>query len=203
MKLIKTLSVIFLIFFAGCSFFKMDRPGLMELTYPESLPIIQRADWGWSPIDTSFTIHQIKYITVHHGGVEFAKDKDPYKHVKNLQSWSRKEKKWLDIPYHYMISPDGKIFEARPLNIPGDTNTEYDPTNHALVEIMGNFEIQQLTDEQYASMTGLIKFLSVRFDIPMDRIKTHKDYSDMTVCPGENIYKLFIDGSIKKALKLD
>jgi len=65
---------------------------------------------------------------------------------------------------------------------------------------MGNYEIQELNAKQYESMIGLIKFLMKRFDISHEFVKTHKDYSSMTVCPGENIYKLFSNGSIAKDL---
>lgn len=189
-----------LLFLFGCSTSDSDSSNVLELEYPEYLQIVTRADWGWIPIDSSFKTHKIEYITVHHGGVEFSKDKNPIEHVLNLQTWGRKEKKWIDIPYHFMISPDGRIFETRPINIPGDTNTEYNPAKHALVEVMGNFEIQEINEKQLAAMIRLIKFLSIRFSVPLDMVKTHRDYSNMTVCPGKNIYKFFRDGSIKKLL---
>jgi len=197
----KKIFLIIPLFLWSCFSSGITKQEPVELSYPDTLPVIKRAEWGSASIDTSFSTHKIKYITVHHGGVEYKKGEDPYKHVKDLQTWSRKEKKWVDIPYHFMISPDGKIFEARPVNIPGDTNTEYDPTGHALVEVMGNFEVQEFPKAQYKSMIGLIKFLSEKFDVPVNRIKTHRDYSNMTVCPGKNVYKLFTDGTIEKALK--
>jgi N-acetyl-anhydromuramyl-L-alanine amidase AmpD len=132
--------------------------------------------------------------------VEFTEDEDPVQNVKNLQSWSRSEKNWVDIPYHYMIDLDGNIFETRPINIPGDTNTEYDPTGHALVEVMGNYEIQELNEKQLNSMIDLIKYLSERFEVSNENIRTHKDYSKMTVCPGKNIYKYFENGYILRQL---
>lgn len=172
----------------------------LELSYPKDMQLIQRAEWGWKATDLSYKTHQIQYITVHHGGVDFPDSKDSTQHVKNLQSWSRSEKKWFDIPYHFMIDREGNVFETRPINIPGDTNTEYDPTSHALVEVMGNYQIQEMTDIQYTAMIKLLKFLSVRFEVPANRIKTHKDYSTQTECPGKNIYTYFTDGTIEKAI---
>jgi hypothetical protein len=188
------------ILLSGCASSKYIHQQITELNYPDDLPVVKRADWGWVPIDTTFKTQTIKYITIHHGGVIFKNDEDPVEDIRNLQSWSRKEKHWIDIPYHFMISPDGRIFETRPINIPGDTNTEYDPTGHALVEVMGNFEVQQFGPKQYESMIKLIKFLQKRFDVPVNRVKTHRDYSNMTVCPGKNVYKLFTDGTVEKAL---
>ncbi len=196
----KIFTIVLIMFLSACNTSRMGHSKALELQYPENLNIMKRADWGWQPIDTSFKTHNIEFITVHHGGVEFPVDKDPLEHVKNLQAWSRSEKNWVDIPYHFMISPDGTIFESRPIHIPGDTNTEYNPERHALVEVMGNFEIQEVSKEQYKSMIDIVKFLMIRFNVPVPKVKTHKDYSKMTVCPGRNLYKFFSDGSVAKEL---
>lgn len=165
------------------------------------MKIIKRADWGWIPLEDTIKTHKINYITIHHGGVEFNKDKDPLQHLKNLQTWSRKDKKWIDIPYHFMIDLEGIIYEARPINYPGDTNTEYDPTGHALVEVMGNYEVHELNKKQLESLIEIISFLAKEYNVPPDRIKTHKDYSNSTDCPGKNIYKYFKDGSIINSIR--
>jgi hypothetical protein len=118
-----------------------------------------------------------------------------------LQKWSRAEKDWIDIPYHYMIDLKGNIYEARPINYPGDTNTEYDPSGHALIEIMGNYEIQEFTELQQESLVNIIAFLANKFDVPISQIKTHKDYSSTTLCPGKDVYKYFQDGTIIKRVE--
>lgn len=174
---------------------------ILELNYPEELSVVKRADWGWHPLEASKDEAEITKITVHHGGVEFSEDKDPVESIRNLQKWSRAEKNWIDIPYHYMIDLNGKIYEARPINLPGDTNTEYDPTGHALIEVMGNYEIQEFSNQQMKSLVALSAFLAKEFDVPLSEIKTHKDYSEMTVCPGKNIYKYFEDGTIIEMIK--
>ncbi|MCW8848745.1 MAG: peptidoglycan recognition protein family protein [Melioribacteraceae bacterium] len=184
----------------SCKHTDQSHDQLTEIKYPKELGVMKRADWNWVPIDSAYATQDIKYITVHHGGVEFLKGTDPIKSIQNLQSWSRSEKKWIDIPYHYMIDLDGIIYEGRPINIPGDTNTEYNPLNHALIEVMGNYEIQVLSEIQLNSLIELIKFLMIKYNVPLDKIKTHKDYSSMTVCPGKDIYKYFESGYIEKAL---
>lgn len=173
----------------------------LELNYPDNIKIIKRSDWGWIPLEKSKGEAKISKITIHHGGVEFTSDKDPVKSIRNLQKWSRAEKEWIDIPYHFMIDLDGNIYEARPINFPGDTNTEYDPNGHALIEIMGNYEIQEFSNQQMNSMISLSTFLANEFDVPLEDIKTHKDYSKATVCPGKNIYKYFEDGTVKKMIE--
>ena len=187
--------------FASCTASKQEYP-VTELEYSNSVKVIKRADWGWLPLEKGKEEAEIKKITIHHGGVEFTADKDPAEAIRNLQKWSRAEKEWIDIPYHFMIDLDGKIYEARPINYPGDTNTEYDPTGHALVEIMGNYEIQEFTETQQKSLVDIITFLAKEYSVPLSEIKTHKDYSATTLCPGKDVYKYFQDSSIVKRVKI-
>ena len=198
---ILSLQLILIFLFAGWVNGQEEKMPVKELNYPKELKIIKRNEWGWTPPIKKKDEAKITKITVHHGGVEFTKDKDPKEAIRNLQKWSREEKDWIDIPYHFMIDLEGNIYEARPINYPGDTNTEYDPTGHALVEVMGNYEIQTFSNEQLNSMIELITFLSREFNVPICDIKTHKDYSKMTVCPGKNIYKYFQDSTIIRAVE--
>jgi len=179
----------------------LQKINVLELKYPKGLEIVKRADWGWLPLEKGKDEAKITQITIHHGGVEFSADKNPIESIKNLQKWSRAEKKWIDIPYHFMIDLEGKIYETRPINFPGDTNTEYDPTGHALIEVMGNYEIQEFSKVQMKSLVALSAFLAKEFNVPISNIKTHKDYSTITVCPGKNIYKYFEDGTILKQIE--
>ncbi len=193
--------IIGLLLLVSCAKNKKEFP-VTELEYYDYVKVIKRADWGWLPLEKGKAEATINKITIHHGGVEFTADKDPVKSIQSLQKWSRAEKKWIDIPYHYMIDLEGNIYEARPINYPGDTNTEYDPTGHALVEIMGNYEVQKFSDVQQESLVDLIAFLANEFNVPLSEIKTHKDYSTKTVCPGKDVYKYFQDSSIVKRVEM-
>lgn len=166
-----------------------------ELDYSAGLQVVRRAEWGWAPLERSLPEHEIERITVHHGGVDFPDDKDPVSHLLALQSWSRSDKDWIDIPYHFMIDRQGRIYETRPINFPGDTNTEYDPAGHALVEVMGHYEHQVLSEAQLDAMVAVVAFLAREFGVPLENLRGHKDYAD-TTCPGENVYRYLRDGSI-------
>jgi hypothetical protein len=168
--------------------------------YPDDLGIVTREQWGWKAIEGDHRTHQISRITIHHGGEDFPEDKDPIEYLRHLQEWSRSEKGWIDIPYHFMIDLEGTIYEARPLQHPGDTNTEYDPTGHALICVMGNYENQILSPEQLRSVIRLCAYLAERYGVPVDRIKGHKDYAE-TLCPGKDLYRYLQDGTIQKGVK--
>jgi hypothetical protein len=192
----KIFIMVIVVLMLSCSTSKNKKIEVKELKYPTELNVVKRANWGWLPLEDKKEEAEITKITIHHGGVEFTADKDPVQSVRNLQKWSRTEKNWIDIPYHFMIDLNGVIYETRPINYPGDTNTEYDPTGHALIEIMGNYEIQEFSKKQMESLVALSAFLAKEFNVPISDIKTHKDYSSKTVCPGKNIYKYFEDGTI-------
>ncbi len=188
--------IVLLLIISGCSVEVYRDINTLELDYSDSLHVIRRADWGWQPLEYVLEEHSIDKITIHHGGVEFHADKDVPGYLRGLQSWSRTEKEWIDIPYHIVIDLEGKIYEARPINYPGATNTNYDTRGHALVEVVGNYEIQKINDKQLDAVVNICAFLSNRFNVPPELIKGHKDYTDQTACPGKDLYKYLEDGTI-------
>lgn len=169
---------------------------ISKLNYPDNLSVISREEWGSLPLTNSLPIHKITKITIHHGGEYFPEDKDMIQYLKNLQSWSRRDKKWIDIPYHFMIDLKGKIYEARPIDYPGDTNTDYDVREHALICVVGNYEEQIINDNQLNALVNLVAFLKDRFKVDDKDIRGHKDYTNQTVCPGKDLYRYIQDGTI-------
>jgi uncharacterized protein YbbC (DUF1343 family) len=180
----------------GCSA-GIDQTKKTDLDYPADLKVIPKEAWGWQPGEKTLPEHSINKITLHHGGEFFAEDKEVATYLRDLQSWSRSEKKWMDIPYHYMIDLKGKIYEARPINYPGDTNTDYDVRGHALICVMGNYEVQKLTTEQLKSVVDLTSFLAKKYNISLEGIKGHKDYAS-TLCPGEDFYRFIRSNKVHR-----
>ncbi len=121
-------------------------------------------------------------------------------YLRNLQNWSRNEKNWIDIPYHYMIDLQGRVYEARPLAFPGDTNTTYNPRGHALICVMGNYENQTISEDQLNSVIRLTALLAQEFDVDIDAIKGHKDYAE-TLCPGTDLYKYLRNGEVHRRVR--
>lgn len=196
-KILALIAVAFLV----CCAPQVETVETIEVTQPvvseKPLEIITRADWGWVPLSDTIPTHEIKYITIHHGGEDFPEDKDVIKYLIGLQSWSRSDKQWIDNPYHYMIDLRGNIYEARPIDYPGDTNTDYDVRGHALICVMGNYEHQILSETQFDQLALLIATLADKYGVSNDLIKSHKDYTE-TLCPGKDIYRYLEDGSLMK-----
>jgi hypothetical protein len=165
--------------------------------------IVTVAQWGGTPSDPALARkHEITHITLHHQGEPYPQGKDPIQYLRTLQTWSRTTKHWLDIPYHYVIDLDGRIYEARKIEYAGDTNTEYDPKGHALIEVVGNFEEVEPNQKQLDAVVDLMALLAAKYRVPVDHIAGHKDHSAQTVCPGANLYRYLQDGYFREQVAL-
>ncbi|CAH0221610.1 hypothetical protein SRABI118_02240 [Massilia sp. Bi118] len=165
--------------------------------------IVPVSAWGGTPADPALAHRQtITHITLHHQGETYKPGTDPQQYLRNLQKWSRGTKHWLDIPYHYIIDLDGKIFEGRKIDYAGDTNTEYDPTGHALIEVVGNFEEVEPNQQQLDAVVRLMALLAKKYDVGLDHIASHRDFSKQTVCPGANLYRYVQDGYFRHKVAL-
>ena len=159
-------------------------------------PIVTREQWGSQPqpIDDSHK-HTPKYITIHHGGTVWKAGTDPVKFVRGVQAYGQREKHWPDLPYHFMIAPDGRIFEGRPIEYEPQSNTNYPLQGHIGVELMGNFEEQRPSVAQLKTTVALAAWLCQDLHIDPSQIAGHKDRAEkQTVCPGKDFYRYLQDG---------
>ena len=106
---------------------------------------------------------------------------------------------WPDLPYHFLIAPDGRIFEGRPVIYEPETNTKYSVNGNIGIEMMGDFEKQRPSLEQLRSCVALTAWLSDKYHIDLDHVRTHMDAApDQTDCPGRDFYRYIKDGQFKK-----
>lgn len=170
-------------------------------TRPVSPPkIVTTQEWGSvpQPIPDSRR-HTPKFITIHHAGVEWKGGRDPADFVRNMQTWGQKEKNWPDLPYHFLIAPDGRIFEGRSLEYEPESNTKYDLQGNIGVEMMGNFEIQRPSLQQLQACTALVAWLCQKYSIPLERIRGHNDAAPrQTTCPGKDFYRYLESGDFRQ-----
>jgi hypothetical protein len=192
------ISTIAFLFSNGCA------PSKSVTSSETDLNIVSVNTWGGTPaIDSLARKHTIRYITLHHGGEPFSKKKDPIQYLRDLQEWSRRVKHWIDIPYHYIIDLDGRIYQGRNIEYAGDTNTDYDPTGHALICVVGNYEEISPSESQLTAVVKLMTMLAEKYKISASAIKGHLDYSKMTVCPGKNLYKYLSNGYFRNRVELN
>lgn len=168
----------------------------------ESRPsIVSRTDWKAQKPVGEGKPHSIRFITIHHTAELQKPGRAIEAKMQSLQNFSQSVSKlasgktkpaWFDVPYHFYIAVDGKIAEGRELAFAGDTNTDYDPTGHALVVLEGNFETEQPTAEQLVSLDKMTLWLAEKFKVSAVDVKAHNDYAQ-TACPGVNLKKLMSD----------
>jgi N-acetylmuramoyl-L-alanine amidase len=157
---------------------------------PGAVPVHSVADWGGVATAPPDVAQPLTRLTVHHQGERWNAGADVPAYLRRLQSWSRQARGWVDIPYHYIVAPDGQVYAARPVTIAGDTNTSYDPRGHLLVMLLGNFEEQEPTPEQWRSTVQLIRQLLDEHRLDASSIGAHRHFAS-TACPGANFYKRF------------
>ena len=167
----------------------------------QELTIIPRS--GWNALDPKpYKSHTPVRITVHHEGTKLEITDDAAKNIRNIQAWRMgKDRNWADIPYHFLIAPDGTIYEGRNVNTVGETNTEYDPTGHLLINCLGNLEVQEVPPAQLQSLINLVAYTSTKYKIDIETLSTHRDHSKQTTCPGKNLYAYFESGEVLREAK--
>ncbi|MFT3980852.1 MAG: peptidoglycan recognition family protein [Ferruginibacter sp.] len=169
-----------------------------QVIMPAGMSIISREEWGAAAPVMKMSTHVPKQITIHHTAVKQNFNRTLRNKLKALQKFSmersplsdgRIKEPWADIPYHFYIDVNGTIAEGRELQYVGDSNTPYDPTGHALIVLEGNFNEEQLTEKQSASLEKLVVAIAKQYHISPDKISGHKDHAS-TGCPGDHLYAL-------------
>jgi hypothetical protein len=184
-----------------------DAPTAHKVAKPAT---VTREEWGSQPQPIGDEHkHTPKYVTIHHAGVDWKPGRDAAAFVRSVQAWGQKrheedpkKENWPDLPYHFMIAPDGRIFEARPLEYEPQSNTNYPLQGHVGVELMGNFETQRPSDAQLKSCVAISAWLCQEYNIDVSQIAGHKDRAEkQTTCPGKDFYRYLEDGQFKKWVK--
>jgi hypothetical protein len=143
--------------------------------------------------------HRITHVTLHHTGDSrpLLPADDPVQRLRNLQAWGASDRNWWDLPYHFLMDLEGKIYEGRDYHYMGETNTTYDPAGHFLISIIGNYGTQEPTPAQLEAIADLMAWALQEFDLPLDRIGGHYNYAP-TTCPGTHLRKYLEDGTLKR-----
>jgi hypothetical protein len=143
--------------------------------------------------------HRITHVTLHHTGdaQPLRPQDDPAAKLRGLQAWGASDRNWWDVPYHYLLDLEGRIYEGRDYHFMGETNTAYDPGGHFLISVIGNYERQEATPAQLASIADMMAWAIKEFDVPLDRIGGHYNYAN-TGCPGQHLKKHLEDGTLRR-----
>jgi hypothetical protein len=168
--------------------------------------ILPRTVWNAAPTSGPLRPHKLTRVTIHHEASPRPADKDRQttKVLNNLQVFSQTKRPWCDVPYHFFVDVDGKIYEGRDATLAGDTNTAYNPAGHFLICSLGNFEIQAPTKAQLDSIVLLSAWASEKYGMDPALISSHRDHAQ-TACPGRFLFAYvasgFIEGEVRETLR--
>jgi hypothetical protein len=169
--------------------------------------LIHHDAWARPVLTKEFKQHTLQLITLHHEGVYFDGKKESARaYLRSVQRWGQNSRGWADIPYHFIIDLEGRIFEGRPLWAKGDTNTLYDLTGHALIAVLGDYNIQMPNQQQLDIIIWVMAWIAQDYNIKVENIRGHKDYIPVNekgehidknvkiTCPGDHLYTYLSSG---------
>lgn len=102
-------------------------------------------------------MRKIAKIIVHHTAVDTT--------LENLRA-SAQRRGYSDIPYHFVIMPDGSVHATRPLERMG-AHCKGHNADSIGVALMGNLEKTPPTEAQLAALTRLIADLRRKYPVPV------------------------------------
>lgn len=144
-------------------------------------------------------LESVDTIVIHHTASTKLLN-DPVQAINNIYTYHTQVRGWGDIGYHYLVAPNGKIYQGK---FGGDVamGGHSVPVNrHSLgIAVLGNFEEQKPNYSTLNALSDLIALKSEKFNLDpngkvkinnsiFDVIQGHRD-NDQTLCPGINLYK--------------
>ena len=138
----------------------------------KGLSIHPRDDWGSDlPPKGAMGAEDVRFLLVHH--TESPNNApDPRAVVRQTYAYQTgPAKRWPDICYHFMIGPDGSIWEARAGSLAGPVIADATGGNQGfaqLVCLIGDFRNATPTAAAQDSLMRLLMFLADRYGIDTD-----------------------------------
>ncbi len=148
--------------------------------------VLARSKWAQGePVTTQMNrLSPVRYITVHHDGMQPFFDTDQRATAARIEAIRRAHRRrgWGDIGYHFVVDRAGRVWEGRSLRYQGAHVKNYNYANIGIV-VLGNFDRQQPSQAQLASVRQLVSSLMDRHHVPSSRVYTHRELAP-TACPG-------------------
>jgi hypothetical protein len=152
--------------------------------------IVSRSAWGAKPPKSSYSQHSVQRLIVHHSYIPNQSQYQGAASIRGIQNYHMYDPKtkWNDIGYHFLIGPDGVIYQGRPETVVGahcspNTNAvgicligDYDPGKDPIPPVMEN------------QLLKLLGWLASNYKVnPQVNLYGHCDFSPKS-CPGKNVY---------------
>jgi hypothetical protein len=162
--------------------------------------ILCRDAWGAAPARPGGTRHTLTSMTIHHTEVVLGDNSNAPARLRQHQRYHQDTQGWIDIAYHLSVDRNGNIYQLRNPALVGDTATDYDPTGHFLVVCEGDFNKEQVTEEQLNGSALAFAWAAQQYGIPTATLTGHRDETAETTCPGTSLYAHVASGDLKKRI---
>lgn len=140
-------------------------------------------------------LKKLEYLIIHHTAVSRKDNGFQFEAVRKYHVG----KGWGDIGYHYLIEPNGLLMKGRQETEAGAHCKEQEMNYRSLgICLTGNFDAEEPTKEQLKCLADILSHLRIKYDIPFDRVKFHRDYAAYKTCPG----KLFTGDVLKGVMSM-
>jgi hypothetical protein len=161
--------------------------------------ILSRSSWNARSAQWGMTSHTPERIVfTHEGGAVCCDGENPATRVRGNQLVHMNDVGWPDIAFHYIVAPDGRIYEGRDDNFQSNSsyariNSGYDLDGTLVVGILGHYDNQQPTRAGLAAAEELIAWLCQEYDLPTSRVYYFRDLAPndvsggATTSPGRNM----------------
>jgi hypothetical protein len=168
---------------------------------PSGVPsvLLCRDAWGARPARPGGRPHTVTRMTLHHEGVVLGDNRNVIARLRQDQRYHQDDLGWIDIAYHLAIDRNGNIFELRSPDLAGDTATTYDTTGHFLVLCEGDFDQEEVTEDQLHGTALAFAWAAETFHVASDTLAGHRDFA-ATSCPGTNLYAHLSSGDLKSRI---
>lgn len=151
--------------------------------------IIEREAWGAVKPSGGYAEQTPEAIILHHSWLPSAAQYTGAATIRGIQNYhmTGATTGWIDIGYHFLIGPDGKIYRGRPETAVGSHCVPN--SNKIGICCIGDHDPGKdpLTPASYAALKKLVPYLATKYRISRTQLYGHRDFSPKT-CPGETVY---------------
>lgn len=179
-------------------------PGLPPkiIAAPAPSGVVPRSAWTSSGAVASraHPMNGISRITVHHSAIAsggLRTQADVARMLSSIRSehLSRRDPKtgkaWADIGYHFMIDPQGRVWEGRPLSLQGAHVADTNEHNLGIL-MLGHFDRERPSSAALSTLDGFVAYQMRSYGVPISRVYTHQELRP-SACPGRNLQKYMLD----------
>lgn len=159
--------------------------------------VMSREAWRARAPKNDYAPHTIDGIVVHHTWrptqAQYKKDAT----MRGIQNYHMDNNKWTDIGYHFIIGPEGVIYQGRPETVVGAHSSPN--TGKVGISVVGDYDPGQdrFSEASQESLIQLMTWLTAEYGISTQEYYGHRDFAPKS-CPGEDIYSKL--GAIREAI---